>query len=82
MNKQDHIINGVLVGIGVGSILSPTWDTWMIHSIVAVTVPVTLGVLVSDVASDFGRHRNTLHNGVLLGSFVVFPFVFGILQYV
>lgn len=82
MNKQDHILNGVLVGIVVGALISPTWDEAMFRSIVAVAVPVTLGVLVSEFVSEFGRHRTTLHNVGILGGFIAFPFVFGTLQYV
>lgn len=82
MNKREHVINGLLIGIGVGIILSPTWDEHMLHSVTAVTVPVTLGALVPDIDTEFGRHRKTLHNVFVLGTFLAFPYVFGNLQYV
>lgn len=82
MNKREHILNGLLVGIGVGIVLNPTWDEMMLHSVVSITIPVTLGALVPDIDTEFGRHRKTLHNVFVLGTFAVFPFVYNNLQYV
>jgi hypothetical protein len=45
-------------------------------------VPVTLGALFPDVDTAFGRHRKTFHNVFVLGVFLVFPTVFGNLQFV
>lgn len=82
MNKREHILNGILVGIGAGAILSPTWDGAMAHSVLSVALPVMLGALVPDIDTEFGRHRKTLHNVFVLGTFAVFPVVYGNLQYV
>lgn len=82
MNKKEHTVNGILVGIGVGAVLSPTWDEAMLLSVVEVALPVMLGALVPDIDTEFGRHRKTLHNVFVLGTFAVFPFVYGNLSYV
>ncbi len=82
VNKREHIINGVLIGIGVGVLLSPTGDKWMVHSVFSVAIPVTLGALVPDIDTEFGKHRKTLHNVFVLAVFAAFPFVYGNLQYV
>lgn len=82
MNKREHVINGLLVGLGVGIILQPTLDAAMLRSIVAVTVPVLLGALFPDIDAVIGSHRKTFHNLIVLGTFVAFPVVFDNLQYV
>jgi membrane-bound metal-dependent hydrolase YbcI (DUF457 family) len=90
MNKRDHVLNGVLVGIGVGVILATADDlSHVSHSdldtlktVVAVTVPVVLGAMVPDIDAVLGTHRKTLHNLPVLAVFVAFPAVFGNLQYV
>lgn len=82
MNKYGHVLNGLLLGIGLGFILSPTGDAETLRMIVAVTVPVSLGALFPDIDTEFGTHRKTLHNLPVLGMFLVFPVLFDNLHYV
>ena len=82
MNKYGHVLNGLLLGIGLGFILSPTGDIETLRMIVAVTVPVSLGALFPDIDTEFGTHRKTLHNLPVLGMFFVFPVIFDNLHYV
>lgn len=82
MNKHGHVLNGLLLGVGVGFILAPIGNVETLQTIVAVAVPVTLGALVPDIDTEFGRHRKTLHNLSVLGLFIAFPVVFGNLNYV
>lgn len=82
MNKEGHVINGLLLGVGLGFILEPAGDLTTLRTVVAVTVPVVLGALFPDVDTAFGRHRKTLHNLLVLGLFVAFPLVFDNLHWV
>ena len=82
MNKQGHVLNAVLLGIGLGFVLEPSGTTETLRAVVAVTIPVTLGALFPDVDTAFGKHRKTLHNLPVLGLFVAFPIFFGNLSYV
>ncbi|WP_335999726.1 metal-dependent hydrolase [Halorientalis halophila] len=82
MNKAGHVLNAVLLSIGLGYILEPAGDFGTFQTIAEVSVPVTLGALFPDVDTAFGRHRKTLHNFLVLGVFVAYPFVFDNLQYV
>ncbi|MFU8866331.1 metal-dependent hydrolase [Natronococcus sp.] len=82
MNKRGHVLNAVLLSVGLGILLEPAGDLGTLESVVAITVPVTLGALFPDVDTAFGRHRKTLHNLPVLALFVAFPFVFGNLEYV
>lgn len=82
MNKHGHVLNGLLLGIGLGFILAPDGSVETLRMIVAVTVPVSLGALFPDIDTEFGRHRKTLHNLPILGMFIAFPFVFDNLHYV
>lgn len=82
MNKQGHVLNAILLGIGLGFVLDPSGSTETLRTAVAVTIPVTLGALFPDVDTAFGKHRKTLHNLPVLGLFAAFPFVFGNLGYV
>jgi hypothetical protein len=82
MNKREHVLNGLLVGIGLGTILAPSGDLTTLRTIVAVTVPVTLGALFPDIDTAFGTHRKTFHNLLVLGGFVAFPLVFDNLRFV
>ncbi|MFC6960952.1 metal-dependent hydrolase [Halocatena marina] len=82
MNKHGHVLNGLLLGIGLGFILAPDGSVETLRMIVAVTVPVSLGALFPDIDTEFGRHRKTLHNLPVLGMFIAFPFVFDNLHYV
>lgn len=82
MNKYGHVLNGLLLGIGLGFVLAPSGNVETLRTIVAVTVPVTLGALAPDIDTEFGRHRKTLHNLPVLAVFVAFPFAFDNLHYV
>ena len=82
MNKGGHVLNGLLLGIGLGFVLRPAGDVGTIATGVAVTVPVVLGALFPDVDTHFGTHRKTLHNLPTLAVFLAFPLVFGNLQWV
>lgn len=82
MNKHGHVLNGLLLGIGLGFILAPAGNAETLRTIVAVTVPVSLGALFPDIDTEFGTHRKTLHNLLVLGMFIAFPFVFDNLHYV
>ncbi|CAI48501.1 DUF457 family protein [Natronomonas pharaonis DSM 2160] len=82
MNKEGHVLNAVVLGVGLGFVLEPAGSMETLRTVVAVTVPVVLGALFPDVDTAFGKHRKTLHNLPILGLFVAFPFVFGNLSYV
>lgn len=82
MNKEGHVLNAALLGIGLGFILEPSGTVETLRTVVAVTIPVTLGALFPDVDTAFGKHRKTLHSLPVLGIFVLFPLVFENLSYV
>jgi membrane-bound metal-dependent hydrolase YbcI (DUF457 family) len=82
MNKDGHVLNGLLLGIGLGFVLEPAGDLGTLVTVVGVTVPVVLGALFPDVDTHFGSHRKTLHNLPTLAVFLSFPLVFGNLQWV
>ncbi|THE65940.1 metal-dependent hydrolase [Salinadaptatus halalkaliphilus] len=86
MNKKGHVLNAILLSIGLGYLLEPA--TELAHApatlemIVLVGVPITLGAMVPDIDTEFGKHRKTLHNLPLLAAFVAFPEIFNNLEYV
>ncbi len=82
MNKRGHVLNAVLLSIGLGYVLHPDGDETTFLTIVEVGMPVLLGALFPDVDTAFGRHRKTLHNLPVLAAFLAFPFYFDNLQYV
>ncbi|MFW5949680.1 MAG: metal-dependent hydrolase [Halolamina sp.] len=82
MNKRGHVLNAVLLSVGLGYVLHPVGDVETFRTIVEVGVPVTLGALFPDVDTEFGRHRKALHNLPVLVGFVAFPYYFGNLQFV
>ena len=82
MDKEGHVLNAVLLGVGLGFVLEPTGTVETLRTVVAITVPVTLGALFPDVDTAFGKHRKTLHNLLALAVFVAFPLVFENLAYV
>ncbi|MGQ3413569.1 metal-dependent hydrolase [Natrinema sp. LN54] len=82
MNKKGHVLNAVLLSIGLGYLLEPTGDLETFRTIVMIGVPVSLGALFPDVDTAFGKHRKTLHNLPVLAAFLAFPYVFGNLEYV
>jgi len=82
MNKKGHVLNAVLLGIGMGYLLEPAGDLETFRTIIAIGIPITLGAMVPDIDTAFGKHRKTLHNLPLLAGFIAFPYVFGNLEYV
>jgi membrane-bound metal-dependent hydrolase YbcI (DUF457 family) len=82
MNKEGHVLNAALLGIGLGFVLEPAGTVETLRTVVGVTIPVTLGALFPDVDTAFGKHRKTLHSLPVLALFVAFPVVFGNLRYV
>jgi len=82
MNKQGHVLNAILLALGVGFVLEPSLTVATARKIGQVTVPLVLGALFPDVDTAFGKHRKTLHSLPVLGVFVAYPFVFGNLYFV
>ncbi|WP_137288674.1 metal-dependent hydrolase [Natronorubrum halophilum] len=82
MNKKGHVLNAILLSLGLGYILEPAGDLETFRSIIMIGVPVTLGALFPDVDTEFGKHRKTLHSLPVLLGFMAFPYVFGNLEYV
>jgi hypothetical protein len=82
VNKRGHVVNAVLLSVGIGAILHPELNRGTLLSVIEVGVPVTLGALLPDVDTAFGRHRKTLHNLPLLAAVVAFPFYFDNLHFV
>ncbi len=82
MNKKGHVLNAVLLSLGLGYLLEPSGSLETFRTIVMIGVPVTLGALFPDVDTAFGKHRKTLHNLPILVGFLAFPYVFGNLEYV
>lgn len=82
MNKKGHVLNAVLLSIGLGYVFEPSGDTVTFVKITQISVPIILGALFPDVDTEFGRHRKTLHNLPVLGVFVAYPFVFDNLHFV
>ena len=82
MNKRGHVLNGLLLALGLGFVIEPGLDAATARTIAEITVPIVLGALFPDVDTAFGRHRKTLHSLPVLGVFLAYPIVFGNLQYV
>ena len=83
MNKREHVVNAVLLGVGLGVALSPEPTVRATaDSVLRVAVPVVLGALVPDLDTAFGRHRKTFHNLLVLGLFVGYPLRYGNLHWV
>ncbi len=83
MNKKGHVLNAVLLSIGLGYVLEPAGDETTFLRMLEVGVPVVLGALFPDVDTAFGKHRKTLHNLPILIGFMAYPLVFdGNLQFV
>ncbi len=85
------MLNAILLALGLGVILTvdprsfePTADSAFLlaQKIGQLSLPVVLGALFPDVDTAFGKHRKTLHNLPVLAIFLVFPLVFGNLQFV
>lgn len=82
MNKQGHVLNALLLAIGVGFVLEPSVTLGTAEKIAQVSVPLILGALFPDVDTAFGRHRKTLHSLPVLGMFLAYPVLFGNLYFV
>jgi membrane-bound metal-dependent hydrolase YbcI (DUF457 family) len=77
MNKRGHVLNAVLLSIGLGYVLDPSGDVSTFAVIAEVFLPVVLGALFPDVDTAFGRHRKTLHNLPVLFVFLAHPVYHG-----
>ena len=82
MNKKGHVLNAVLLAIGVGYVLEPSGDVPTFVAIAEVSMPLVLGALFPDVDTEFGRHRKTLHSLPVLAIFLAYPYFFDNLQFV
>lgn len=82
MNKRGHVLNAVLLSVGIGIIVQPSGDLATVRMIAEVLVPVVLGALFPDVDTAFGKHRKTLHNVPMLAIVLAYPIYFSNLQYV
>jgi len=77
MNKRGHVLNAVLLSIGLGYVLDPSGDVSTFATISEVFLPIVLGALFPDVDTAFGKHRKTLHNLLVLLVFLAFPIYHG-----
>ncbi|WP_324661601.1 metal-dependent hydrolase [Haloarcula sediminis] len=77
MNKRGHVLNAVLLSIGLGYVLDPSGDVSTFATIAEVFLPVVLGALFPDVDTAFGKHRKTLHNLPVLLLFMAHPIYHG-----
>jgi len=77
MNKRGHVLNAVLLSIGLGYVLDPSGDVSTFATIAEVFLPVVLGALFPDVDTAFGKHRKTLHNLPVLLIFLAHPVYHG-----
>jgi membrane-bound metal-dependent hydrolase YbcI (DUF457 family) len=82
MNKKGHVMNAVLLAIGVGYVLEPAGDVETFVAIAQVFMPLVLGALFPDVDTAFGKHRKTLHNLPVLALFLAYPYFFNNLNFV
>src|SRR6056297_211634 len=82
MNKEGHVLNAVLLSIGLGYIFYPAGDVPTLRAIAEISVPVVLGALFPDVDTAFGKHRKTLHNLPVLAVFYAYPVFFDNLHFV
>lgn len=82
MNRRDHVVNAVLLSVGLGYLSNPAGGPDTAEAIVRITIPVVLGALFPDVDSVVGAHRKTFHNLPVLVAFYLFPAYFDNLHYV
>lgn len=82
MNERGHVMNAVLLSIGMGYILNPSGTLEVFVTIAELSVPILAGALIPDIDTSFGTHRKTFHNFVTLGVFITFPLVFDNLHFV
>ena len=77
MNKRGHVLNAMLLSIGLGYVLDPSGDVSTFATISEVFLPIVLGALFPDVDTAFGKHRKTLHNLPVLVVFLAYPVYHG-----
>ena len=82
MRERGHVVNAVLLGVGIGVLLEPALTMDTVVAVLTVGVPILLGALFPDIDTSFGKHRQTFHNLAVLVGFAAFPVVFGNLAYV
>lgn len=82
MNERGHVVNAVLLSLGLGVILTGELSMATLETIALVTPPIVLGALFPDIDTSFGTHRKTFHNVWVLGLAVAFPVYAGNLQFV
>lgn len=82
MNKRNHIVNAVLLSIGISVLLTQSLSVEAVGMLIRVAPPIVLGALFPDVDTAFGTHRKTFHNVWVFGLAVSFPYLFGNLYYV
>ena len=82
MNKRGHVLNALLLALGLGFVLEPGADMATATTIAQISVPIILGALFPDVDTAFGKHRKTLHSLPVLAVIVAYPIVFNNLHYV
>ncbi len=82
MNKRGHVLNALLLAIGLGFVLEPAVDVATAEKIAQITVPIVLGALFPDVDTAFGKHRKTLHSLPVLAVVMAYPIVFDNLHFV
>lgn len=82
VNKRGHVLNAILLSIGIGFIFEPTASRATAEMVAAVFVPIVVGALLPDVDTAFGTHRKTLHNLPVLCVVLAYPLVFDNLHFV
>ena len=82
MNKRGHVLNALLLALGLGFVLEPGVDLATAEKVVQITVPLVLGALFPDVDTAFGKHRKTLHSLPVLAVIMAYPVVFDNLHFV
>jgi len=60
MNKRGHVLNALLLALGLGFVIEPGLDMATARTVAEITVPIVVGALFPDVDTAFGRHRKTL----------------------
>jgi len=82
MNKRGHVLNALLLAVGIGFVLEPGVDLDTATKIGQIFVPIVLGALFPDVDTAFGKHRKTLHSLPVLAVFLAYPIFFDNLHFV
>ncbi len=82
MNKREHVINGLALGLGIGYMLEPGTDVETVTSMLEFGVPITMGAMIPDIDTAIGGHRKTFHNLLTLLVFITFPYYFNNLRYI